>query len=168
MEVERHSKCNVALRAVEPGDVDSLYRLECEGDVRRVSWGECPFSRHLIWEYVNNYSADICRDRQLRLVVEADGVFAGAVDITDYDPVNRRAMAGIGIVSDFRGKGVGRKALMACIGFCRGLNLRQLAAMVPVDNEPSLRLFASCGFRHSGLLRHWLGDTDVALLQLFI
>lgn len=158
----------IVLRAVEPADVDDLYRLESMADVRRASWGECPLSRHLVWEYVSNYTADICRDRQVRLVAEADGVFAGAVDITDYDPVNRRAMAGIAIMPEFRGRGLGREALEACVGFCRGLNLRQVAAMVPVDNGPSMRLFRSCGFSQSGVLRRWLGDTDVALLQLML
>lgn len=155
----------VRLRAVEPEDVDALFRLECDADVRRVSWGECPVSRHLMWEYARNYTADICRDRQLRLVVEADGAFAGAVDITDYDPVNRRAMLGIGIAPEWRRRGVAAEAMRLCIDYCRSLSLRQVAAMVPADNEPSLRLFAGCGFERVGLLRRWLADTDVAILQ---
>lgn len=155
----------VRLRAVEPEDVDALFRLECEDDVRRVSWGECPMSRHLMWEYVRNYTADICRDRQLRLVVEADGAFAGAVDITDYDPVNSRAMLGIGVTPEWRRRGIGAEAMARCLDYCRSLRLRQVAAMVPADNEASLRLFAGCGFDRAGLLRRWLGDTDVVILQ---
>lgn len=157
----------VELRAVEPDDVDDLFALERAEDVRKVSWGECPISRQLIWNYVNSYTADICRDRQVRLVVvDSKGAFAGAVDITDYDPVNRRAMLGIALFPEYRGRGLGRAAMLKAIGFCRGLNLRQLAAMVPVDNAPSMRLFTSVGFEPTGLLRHWLGETDVAILQL--
>lgn len=158
----------VALRAVEPGDVDALFRLECVDDVRRVSWGACPVSRHLLWEYARSYSADISRDGQLRLVVEADGNFAGAVDLTDYDPVHGRAMAGIGIMPEYRRCGVGREAMRMCIDFCRKLGLRQIAAMVGADNVGSLRLFASCGFERAGLLRRWLAETDVVILQLML
>lgn len=157
----------VELRAVEPGDVDALFALERVEDVRRVSWGECPVSRQLIWEYVSNYTADICRDRQIRLVaVDAKGAFIGAVDVTDYDPVNRRAMLGIALFPECRGRGLGRATMDKAIDFCRRLNLRQLAAMVAIDNEPSMRLFASAGFERAGTLKKWLGDTDVAIMQL--
>ncbi|MCM1451574.1 MAG: GNAT family N-acetyltransferase [Clostridium sp.] len=155
----------VNLRAVEPGDVDALYGLEMVDDVRRVSWGECPLSRQLIWEYVRSYTADICRDRQLRLIVEAGGEFAGAVDITDYDPANAHAMLGIGILPEHRGRGVAKAAILQALELCRRLSMRQAAAMVAADNEPSMRLFAACGFERVGLLRNWLGASDAAIWQ---
>lgn len=148
---------DIRLRAPEPADVDMLYRLENHPQVWQVSWGSAPVSRQMIWDYVQSYSADIYRDKQLRLVIEADGKCAGCLDITDLDPANGRAMVGIALEEDMQGRGIARRALEQAIDYCRAdLGLHQLAAIVPRDNGRSLRLFAAAGFATCGCLRSWL------------
>ena len=161
------------LRAPEPSDVDMLYRLEGMPEVKSVSWGEAPVSRQMLWEYVQTYSADAYRDRQLRLIAELNGEAVGTVDISDFDPSNRRAMAGIAIEERWRRQGIGAKALEALVEYCReALGLHQLAAIVPKSNEASLALFKKAGFSATGCLRSWLrrGNEyeDAIVLQLII
>lgn len=163
----------IRLRAPEPADLDFLYWLESEPQVWRISWSEAPLSRHMIWEYLQSYSADIYRDRQLRFIIE-DGVCqVGTADISDFDPRNSRAMLGIAVKPEKQHQGMATQALMQVIEYCRQvLNLHQVAAMVPKDNEASLRLFKNLGFSSSGCLQSWLrrGNrfTDVIILQLML
>lgn len=161
---------SIRLRAVEPSDLDTLYRLENDPEVWRVSWGEAPLSRQMLWEYITNYTADVYRDRQLRFVIEVDGVAAGTVDISDFDPRNSRAMLGIAVDKDWQHRGVAHRAVAQVMDYCRmALHLHQLAVLVPRDNAASMKLFLDSGFTTSGCLRSWLrrGDSyvDVIVLQ---
>ncbi|MCC8119937.1 MAG: GNAT family N-acetyltransferase [Bacteroidales bacterium] len=164
---------NVKLRAVEPDDLDTLYRLENDPDVWRVSWGEAPVSRQMLWEYITNYTADVYRDRQLRFVIEAGGQAAGTIDISDFDPRNSRAMLGIAVDKESQHHGIAHKAVEQVVDYCRmALHLHQLAVLVPRDNEASMRLFLDSGFTTSGCLRSWLrrgtSYVDVMVLQRFL
>ena len=160
----------ISLRAVEPTDIDFLYRMENTPQVWNVSWGDAPVSRQMLWEYINAYTADIYADRQLRLIVTADGTPVGTVDISDFDPRNSRAMLGVAIEDEHRRKGIATKAVSLTIDYCRNtLALHQLAVMVPKYNDTSLALFTKLGFRTAGCLRSWLrhgrGFSDVVLMQ---
>lgn len=148
---------DVSLRAPEPADVDMLYRLENHPQVWQVTWGSAPVSRQMIWDYVQSYSADIYRDKQLRLIIQSGSQAAGCLDITDFDPANGRAMLGIAVEESMQGQGIAKQAITQAIAYCRDeLGLHQLAAIVPRDNERSLGLFSSLGFKTCGRLRSWL------------
>lgn len=164
---------NISLRAPEPDDVDMLYRLENHPEVWQVTWGSAPVSRQMIWDYVQSYSADIYRDKQLRLVIQAGQQAVGCLDITDFDPSNGRAMIGIAVEEAHQGQGIAKQALAQAINYCRDeLGLHQLAAIVPRDNERSLRLFTSAGFKTCGRLRSWLrrgkSYADAMVIQKFL
>ena len=161
------------LRAVEPSDIDFLYRIENIPAVWSVSFGDAPVSRQMLWDYVNSYSADIYTDRQLRLIIDVDGTPVGTVDITDFNPRHRRAMLGIAVDPAHQRKGYARAALNEAITRCRlTFGMHQLSVMVPRDNTASMNLFESLGFTTSGCLRSWLrrGQSyiDVILLQLML
>ncbi len=149
----------VTLRAVEPEDLDALYRYENDTELWAVGSTLAPYSRKQIHDYVATYSADIYAERQLRLMVtDADtGVTVGTVDLTDFSPADMRAQVGILIDTPFQRMGYGKSALETLLHYCRvTLQLHQVYAIVPAANEASMRLFRSCGFRTSGRLRSWL------------
>ena len=144
------------LRALEPEDVDCMYRWENTPGMWRHGCSPAPLSRHLIWEYVNNYEADPFVAGQLRLIVESDGVAVGAVDLYDVDRLNRRAMVGVMIEEGSRRRGLGRRALAELSAYCADvLGLHQLGAIVEAGNAPSHRLFAGSGFVECGMLAQW-------------
>lgn len=161
----------LTLRAPEPSDLEMLYMLENLPEVWDASWPDAPVSRQMLADYLIRYSADIARDRQLRLIAQVGGEAVGVVDLYDYSPSNSRAMVGIAVLPEWRGKGLGLAMLRHASEYCRmRLSLHQLCAFVARDNEPSLRLFAAAGFKTSGCLRSWLkrGNAyeDAVILQL--
>lgn len=173
MDKTKHLPPEIKLRAPEPSDLDMLYRLENLPEIRGISWGEAPVSRQMLWEYVNSYSADIYRDRQLRLMIECDGRAVGTIDLSDFDPANSRAMVGVAVLVDYRRRGIAMQALSQAISYCmQALGMHQLCAIVPKDNTPSVRLFRKLGFKSSGCLRSWVkrgaAYADAIVFQLML
>ncbi len=147
------------LRAVEHSDIDFLFLLENERDIASEGFGALPASRQMISEYVRTYSADIFESKQLRLIIidPESNQPAGTIDISDFNPRDRRGFVGIAIAPQFRRKGLASRALSEICDFAYAeLGMHQLAAIVAYDNLASRELFAKAGFRQCGQLRSWI------------
>jgi len=162
------------LRALEPCDVELLYLWENDPQVWRVSGTAQPLSRERIARYVEEQSYDIYATRQMRLVVEVEGVAVGTLDILEFDPQHLRLGVGVLIYSEQnRRKGYARAALSAVADYARNtLGVHQLWASVAADNAPSVALFEGLGYERCGVRRDWLrrgGDyVDVYDYQLIL
>ena len=104
-------------------------------------------------------------------MIDIDGATVGMVDIFDFDRRARHAFVGIYVSERYRRGGIARAALDKVGRYVAdNLSMHSLAAIVAVDNGPSLRLFESAGYTVSGRLRSWLlrdfRRTDALLLQL--
>lgn len=168
-----NTELSVNIRAVEPHDIDFLYRIENIPQIWSISWGDAPVSRQMLWDYINSYTADIYKDRQLRMMIDIGNEAVGTVDISDFDPRNSRAMLGIAIDPSYQGKGIATMALEMVIERCRTtFGMHQLAVMIPKDNKASLHLFEKLGFKTAGCLRSWQRRgkryVDVVLMQLML
>ena len=163
----------IKLRAMEPEDIEILYRWENDTDIWKVSNTVAPFSKYVLRQFIENQSRDIYETRQLRLIIESrtSGAPVGAIDLFEYDPIHRRA--GIGILiyeqSD-RGRGYASDAVETLCRYAHDtLRAHQLWCNVGADNEASLRLFRSAGFTEIGVKRDWLwrpnGYHDEVMLQ---
>lgn len=162
----------IYLRAMEPEDVEILYETENDPAMWEVSSTTAPYSRYVLKQFIGNSHNDIFTDKQLRLMIvrKADNRVAGTIDITDFAPMHARGAVGIAILENFRQSGYAADALsLLCRYAFRFLHMKQLYACIPRNNEPSLKLFLSCGFRECGVLREWLrtenGHTDAVLMQ---
>lgn len=162
----------IKLRALEAEDLDTLYRWENDTSLWKYGSTIAPFSRKLLWEYINTYDGDIFTAKQLRfmIILKSKAQPVGVIDICDFDPVNRRAAVGIMIDREFQRRGYGRDALNILSRYCHEkLGMHQLYATVSLDNAASLALFRGCDFKTCGRLQSWLrrGDSylDVYLLQ---
>lgn len=58
------------LRALEPDDLDTMYRWENDTNIWRVSGTTAPFSRHSLMRLIDEQRFDIYATRQQRLVIE--------------------------------------------------------------------------------------------------
>ncbi len=58
---------------------------------------------------------------------------------------------GMGVAGDYRGKGVGRRLLNACLALAAGYGLEKVELEVFSDNIPAVRLYESVGFNVEGL-----------------
>ncbi len=146
------------LRAVEASDVEVMYLWENDPDVWRVSGTVAPISHDALVRFVSGASGDLYAERQLRLIVDVEGVAVGAVDIYDFDPQHLRFGIGILIYApEHRRRGYARAAVEAVVEYARcGLGVKQVWASVAADNEGSLALFEACGFERCGVRRAWL------------
>jgi diamine N-acetyltransferase len=146
------------LRALEPQYVDLLYIWENDVEVWRVSGTIAPLSYERIARFVEEQSYDLNTTRQMRLIVEAEGRAVGSVDIFDFEPQHQRFGLGVLIYAqDDRRCGYARAAINAVVEYARDvLGLRQVWAMIAVDNTPSIALFESLGFERCAHRREWL------------
>ena len=162
----------IRLRALEPRDVDLLYRWENDPEVWKVSNTMTPFSKFTLQEFIKTSTTDVYASRQLRLMVEDwKGNTVGAVDVFDFEPFHRRAGIGILIAKDYRHNGYAEEAVRCvCQYLFSVFQLRQVYCNVMADNEISLKLFRHIGFQPSGVQKDWIrtqnGYTDVLILQL--
>lgn len=150
----------VRLRAMEPEDLDVLYRIENDRDVWDVGENNVPYSRYILHDYIANASADIYADKQVRMVVENEkGQLVGVADVVNFCPSHARAEVSIVICREHRKKGYARAAIRQIMEYAlRTLHLHQLYAVVREDNMPSLNLFSSLGFKSKMALDDWLFD----------
>lgn len=164
------------LRAIEPEDLDVLYKWENDTSQWRNGCTLSPYSKLSLREYINNtLSQDIYESHQLRLMVclkNEESAVIGTVDIYDLDPKNLRAGIGILIDEKYRGQKYASEVLEIIREYAFNfLNLRQLYAYILCDNEISKKLFKKAGYSHVGLLKDWnmTGNNsfkDVLLVQL--
>ncbi|MEI6887879.1 MAG: GNAT family N-acetyltransferase [Bacteroidales bacterium] len=154
------------LRAVEPGDIDILYRWENDPAIWMVSNTLTPYSRFQIEEYVMNARNDIYTTRQLRLMIvghkgNIKGKAIGAIDLFDFDPVHLRAGTGIMVREEFRGGGYASEALDVLVSYAfEVLNLRQLYSNIMPHNIASISLFEKFGFERCGIKKDWIRIGD--------
>lgn len=164
----------VRLRAMEPEDLDALYRIENDRDVWDVGENNVPYSRYILHDYIANASADIYADKQVRMVVENEkGQLVGVADVVNFCPSHARAEVSIVICREHRKKGYARTAIRQIMEYAlRTLHLHQLYAVVREDNMPSLNLFSSLGFKSKMVLDDWLFDGkdyhNAVVMQFFL
>ena len=161
----------IKLRAIEPEDLDLLYRIENDVELWNVGTSNVPYSRFLLHEYVANNKNDIYSDGQVRMMVEnLDGQVVGVVDLVNFDPSNRRAEVGLIILNSYRHQGYGTAVLRQINDYAlRILHLHQLYAYIDINNKLSLQLFQKAGFVVAAEIKDWLFDgakySDSVLVQ---
>ena len=149
----------IGLRALEPEDLDFLYRLENDLEVWEISGTTTPYSRHVLRNYLDNSHRDIYEVKQLRLCIcDQEDQVLGLIDLFDFDPKNRRAGVGVIIIGEEnRNKGLGAEAIGLLTEYAFSvLDLRQLYANVMESNQASVRLFTRLGFEEVGLKKDWV------------
>ena len=163
---------NIHLRALEPSDLEAMYRWENDPAVWGVSGTVAPFSREILRAFIEQQQYDIWRTHQLRLVIARnDGAVAvGAVDLFDFDPLNRRAGVGVLVADGERCRGYASEALVLLVEYARDvLMLNQLYCDIDIDNAACRALFSGCQFEECGVRRRWRltseGWRDVVMMQ---
>ena len=147
------------LRALEPSDLDILYKWENNTENWLISSTVVPFSKAVLEQFIKNSHEDIYTSKQLRLIIvdKVRDKVVGAIDLFDFDPINKRAGVGILIDAQERGKGFGYMALEQFKAYCfQFLQLHQLYADILTTNTASVALFAKCEFNNCGCKKEWI------------
>ncbi len=154
---------HVYLRTLEPEDTDVLYQWENDPENWKVSHTLVPFSRYQLKQYVES-PQDIFAHQQIRFMIcslENDQPL-GAIDLFELEVVHQRVGVGILIANNAeRGRGYGSEALQLLIDYAfKTLPVRQLFCNILVDNDVSIKLFESAGFKITGTKKNWVRDED--------
>ena len=164
---------DVRLRAMEPEDLDLLYRIENDRRLWNVGTTNVPYSRYVLHDYIANASGDIYTDREVRFIIDNGvGETVGTIDFTNFDAKNLRAEVGIVTLNEHRRQGYALAALLQITDYAlHVLHLHQLYAVVNLDNEASRCLFKKAGFIEAAQLKDWLYDGKnyhpAVLMQIF-
>ncbi|MDR0613754.1 MAG: GNAT family N-acetyltransferase [Dysgonamonadaceae bacterium] len=164
---------NILLRALEPEDLDDMYRWENDSELWKYGSTIAPYSKFALRDYLTGSMNDLLQCRQLRLVAvdKNSNRSMGTIDLYDYDPINLRAGIGILLDAAYRHKNYGKEILELIkeYAFCV-LHLNQLFAYISESNISSFRLFSACGYVQCGLLKSWkksaVGFENVYVMQL--
>lgn len=165
---------SVSLRAMEPEDLDVLYRIENDRELWDAGVTNVPYSRFLLHEYISRSTGDIYADGQVRLMIEnGDNEVVGIVDVVNFDARNRKAELGIVIMSRYRRRGYGSATIHAVADYSqRVLHLHQLYAFVDQTNVASLKMFEKAGYEKTAEIPDWLFDghsyRSAVLVQLML
>jgi diamine N-acetyltransferase len=165
---------SIALRAMEPSDLELLYQWENDPEVWIVSNTQIPYSKYLLKNFIDNAGQDIYSSKQLRLMIVeiTSGKTVGIIDIFDFDPFHQRA--GVGILIDKKSRNHGYASESICLVKNYAFDvllIHQLYCNILEDNEISLKLFLNNGFSVSGRCNEWIktkdGFKDEFFLQCF-
>ena len=164
---------NIYLRAIEPEDLDFLFKWENSVDIWQESNTLAPYSRFSIKDFIEkSITESVFEVGQVRLMIcsLSDNSVVGTADIFDIDVVNSRAAIGLLIDSNHRGNGYAKETLdMLCNYASETLLLNQLYVHIATDNTSCLNLFAKSDFEKSGILKNWIkvkgGYKDVFVFQ---
>ena len=146
----------VHLRAIEPSDLEQLYKWENDERVWFSSATTRPLSRQILQLYIDSVN-DIYTDKQVRLIMESEGKSVGCVDLFDFEPLHQRAGVGIMVDSQFEGQGFAMTALSELKNYAfNQLGLHQLYCNIASGNSRSIQLFEKANFTQTGVKKEWL------------
>lgn len=164
----------IKLRALEPEDLDLLYKWENSSELWMHGNTLAPYSKLALRDYIyETQQYDIFHSKQLRLMIvnKSDNNAIGAIDLYDYDV--RSGRAGIGVLIDeaYRNQGYASKTLELMKHYAFDfLHLHQLYAYIAVSNTSSRKIFENGGYQQVGILKDWIKIKehyeDVLVVQL--
>lgn len=162
----------IMLCAPEMEDLERLFIWENDASMWNVGNAIAPYSHKQLWDYIENYEADIFKSRQLKFIIKkiVGGDLLGEIDVFDFDPVNRHASLGILIDVEHRNMGYATRAIELVCEYCsRHIGIHSLLAITEVVNVAGQSAFKKAGFLSNGCLRSWVrrGNSynDAVVLQ---
>lgn len=89
------------------------------------------------------------------LVAVRNGQVVGWCDVCSIDkPVMQHTgVLGMGVLKEYRGKGVGKRLIVQAIEAAKAVGLTRIQLYVREDNERAIKLYLSVGFEKEGVLR---------------
>lgn len=162
---------SVVLRARNDDDVDTLFRLAADLDTweERGPGPPVPLTREAYLARTARAAAE--QSDVAAFVVEVDGAPVGTATLFGFDMFARHAEAGIALIPQARGRGIGPEVLrqLVAFGFERR-NLRRLHLQAVASNTAALRAYEKAGFVVEGRLREhaWVrgGYEDIVLMGI--
>lgn len=152
----------IQLRAIEPEDLDLLYKWENNPLLWATGNTRQPYSRFALKQYIQRPDETIYESGQLRLMIEeiSGNRAIGTVDLYDFDIHNSRIALGLYIDETRQGKGFATEALHLIEEYVfRFLKVAQLYCHISENNTASKKMFEKEGYEQHGVLKNWIRTT---------
>ena len=148
---------HIYLRALEPTDLDTLYKWENNPAIWTVSNTLAPFSKFVLEQYLVNAHEDIFTTKQIRLMICLhDNTPIGTIELFDFDAHHSRVGIGIMIEETAENKSYATQALNLLCDYCfEVLMVKQVYCNIAASNQKSLHLFTKLGFTQAGVKKQW-------------
>jgi RimJ/RimL family protein N-acetyltransferase len=148
-----YSKKNedVAIEPIGKSDLIDVFNLSNQDSVRAASFN----SDKIELEEHKKWFADKLKDKNtIMLKAVLEGGFAGQVRL---DLKDDKALIGVSVNENYRGKGIASKLLQAAIVEAKKRDVKIIEALIKIENEASASLFEKNGFVYDSeteVLRH--------------
>ncbi len=149
------SASDITLRAMEPEDLELIFRIENDPEFWRFGNSSVPYSRWTLRRFIETSANDLFADQQVRLVIQGE-VSMGLADLVNFSPRHQRAEISLAILPEFQGMHIGEQAVLQLERYAHGLGLHQLYAIIADTNHPASHLFQRLNYNSSALLKDWL------------
>lgn len=163
----------VSLRTRTDADLDVMYRISADLDSwEERNWSEPgPLTRATFDARLARAAESDASEQAVAFVVDVDGTAVGSASLFGFDSFAHHAEAGISLVPEARGRGVGTAAIRQLVhfGFVRR-NLRRVHLQAIASNIAALRAYEKAGFVVEGRLREhaWVRGAyeDIVLMGI--
>jgi RimJ/RimL family protein N-acetyltransferase len=147
---------NVSLRPRTDDDLDLLFELAADLDTWEERNPQAPYAltRKQFEDRLARTADSEAAGDSVSFVIDADGTAVGRASLFDLDSYARHAEAGIGLVANARGRGIGTSAIIELVeyGFVRR-NLRRIHLQAIASNIAAIRAYEKVGFVLEGRQR---------------
>ena len=163
----------IEVRRASPGDAEAIARVIATVAAERVY---SAIERAWPVDEQRTYLASLSSREAFHVAVAPSGEIVGYQSLDLYSPI-LPSMAHVGtlgtfLMSDWRGRGVGRALIEATRQFAEGAGYRKLVIQVRASNEAAQRFYRGLGFNECGRLRaQVLVDgrmDDEVVMELFL
>ncbi len=146
----------VALRARTHDDLDVLFSIAADLNTweERNPSAPAPGTRERFDARLARTAENDAPEDRVTFVVDVDGTAVGSASLFKFDSFARHAEAGIGLVPEARGRGIGTAAITQLVefGFVRR-NLRRVHLQAIASNFGAIRAYEKAGFVVEGRQR---------------
>ncbi len=146
----------VSLRPRTDDDLDVLFGLAADLDTweERNESAPAPLTRKQFDARLARAVEGDANEESVTFVVDVDGQAVGTASLFDIDSYARHAEAGISVVPEARGRGIGTAAIVQLVefGFARR-NLRRIHLQAIASNTGAIRAYEKAGFVVEGRQR---------------
>ncbi|MEE1945131.1 GNAT family protein [Pedobacter sp. KR3-3] len=145
----------ITLRAVENADLVHFHQWANDPDIQYMLGG---------WHFPTNlndqekwFQTLNCNSLNQRFTVtNNDGVIIGMANLVNINFKDGNAELGLIVDKRFQGLGYGKEIVLSLVKYAfNELRLNRIETTVIAYNQPSLSLFANCGWTKEGELRDW-------------
>ncbi len=120
---------------------------------------------HIYIEMIEAKSLEETTNFQLKLISNnspvfyavENGIVVGWADITPAgNPrLAHRGFLGMGLIEEFRGKGLGNQLLSRALKHAKDIGLEKVELSVYTDNVAAIKLYKKLGFTEIGIIKHY-------------